>query len=76
MVQKVTGIMSSSIMQTGNIANNAGSQMAHGAGNVMNAGKHFQEGFSGQNGGSGHHDQAGRNMGKAGAYLNDKLSGS
>lgn len=76
LVKKVTSLMSSSIIQTGNIANSAGSQMAHGAGNIMNAGKHFQEGYSGQNGGSGNHAHAGKNMGKAGAYLSNKLSGS
>lgn len=76
LVQKVTSIMSSSAIQTGNLANSAGSQMAHGAGNIMNAGRHFQEGFNGQNGVSGNEAQAGKNMGKAGAYLSDKLSGS
>jgi conjugative transposon TraJ protein len=63
MVQKVTQLLSTS---STSVASAAGSRMSQGAGNVMNAGGHFAEGYRGAG--------SANDTSKSGAHLSGKLS--
>ncbi len=60
----------------GAVAAAGGGRMAQGAGNILSAGKHIGEGYSGKAEGTGTHGAVGRALGKAGGYMHDKLSGN
>lgn len=76
MLQKVTTLMSGSVHTAGSMASSGASRVASGAGNIMNAGKQYNEGFSGTNEGTGRYASSGAAVGRAGAYMQDKLSGN
>jgi conjugative transposon TraJ protein len=65
MVQKVTQLLSTS---TTGVTSAAGSRMSQGAGNIINAGGHFAEGYRSAG------NPSTRNSGNAGSHLNQKLS--
>lgn len=52
----------------------AAGRTGEAASNLANAGRHFQEGLSGESG-KGAYGKIGSTVGKAGAYMHDKLSG-
>lgn len=54
----------------------ASARMGEGMANVGQSAGYFQEGYSGSNEGSGMAAEAGRQAGKTGAYLYDKLKGN
>lgn len=67
--QKVTSLLSST-------TNSAASRSLGTLGAIKNSGKHFNEGYSGGQSGSGVSGAIGRSMGNSGAYMTDKLSGN
>ncbi|WP_130857939.1 conjugative transposon protein TraJ [Olivibacter jilunii] len=76
LLQKVTSIVSTSTMAAGGVMSAGAGRAAQGASNILQAGKHFNEGYSGEKEGAGGHGAVGRAMGHAGGYLHDRLSGN
>jgi len=76
LMQKVSSVVSAGAGATGAVASAGGGRMLQGTGNILNARKNFNEGYSGKSEGSGTHGAAGRALGKGGAYMHDKLSGN
>lgn len=76
LLQKVTSIVSTSAVAAGGLAGAGAATAMQGGANILQAGKNFSEGYSGQHQGAGLHGAAGRTMGRAGSYMHDKLSGN
>lgn len=76
LLQKVTSMVSAGAGTAGTVASAGAGRMAQGAGNIISAGKHFNEGYSGTNEGAGAHGSVGKAIGKADGYMHDKLSGN
>lgn len=76
MVQKVTSLVSGGASAAGGLVQATGARAFQGAENLINAKGHYQEGLSGTHPGSGMSSSTGSTIGKSGAYLKDKLSGS
>lgn len=75
---------SSAVLQAGSSAGsmvtdafgNGAAKMGEGLANAGGSAGYFKEGYSGSNSGSGTSAETGRQAGKAGAYLYDKLKGN
>ncbi len=76
LLQKVTNMVSGGAVAAGTVASSGAGRMARGAGNIISAGRNFNEGYSGTSSGAGAHGAAGRAMGRTGGYMHDKLSGN
>ncbi len=76
LLQKVTSMVSSGASAGGAVASAGGERMKQGAGNIVNAGRHFGEGYSGKTEGAGTYGAVGRALGRGGSYMHDKLSGN
>ncbi|MEJ5996252.1 conjugative transposon protein TraJ [Pedobacter sp. Du54] len=74
-LQKVTNMVSSGAGAGGAVASAGGARAVQGAGNILSAGRHINEGLSGKAEGAGTHGAVGRALGKSGSHMRDRLSG-
>lgn len=78
-VSKITNLASSTAIMAGSMAAGggaiAGQRLLQTGSNFLNAGKHFDDGYSGKKSGQGAHGEAGRTAGHLGGFLHERLKG-
>jgi conjugative transposon TraJ protein len=76
LLSRVTSVATSTVGIASGAAQATAGRAMQGAGNVLTAPGHFGSGLSGESSGRGAYHAGGRALGKSGAYMHDKLSGS